>query len=242
MKVHTHNIISNQSGNALWFILLAVALFGILTATVSSNMSQVEQTGSKEQNRIKALALIRYAKEIEAGVQRMYLNGVSENDLDFVQMNATYNNPNCNSDECDVFAVSGGGVQLRAPEDILGNAASSTDWQLTDDNRVYRLGCDEHSFDCTELLLLIKHIPTAICLEVNSALGIENPSGDAPQMIGIQEGAGFTGAYNAANSYILGGPNVTQEAPQLSGKSTGCFYEYGGGQNQYFFYQVLTER
>ncbi|PCJ97844.1 MAG: hypothetical protein COA45_09150 [Zetaproteobacteria bacterium] len=232
--------LQNQSGNVLWFILLAVALLAFLTGIISRNTSSVEQTGNVEQARIKATAILRYAKSIETTVQNMLLNGISENDLDFVAISAAHDNTNCNSSDCEVFNVAGGGLAYRTPAELLSDTTHTDIWHISTENRVYQFGCEGTNNRCTELLLLAKNIPQSICLQINKILSITNTGGDAPQILDIQEGTAYTGTYSASiNTSSIGGTN---EAPEVQGKPAGCIHEFGSGQNIYHFYQILIPR
>ena len=236
-------MIRNDTGNALWFILIGVALLGFLTALMSRNSGSVDQAGDIEQARIKAAALLRFAKSVENTVQTMMMNGVSENDLDFVAIGAAHDNTNCTDSACEVFHVKGGGIKYRSPAAVLGDSNHTESWHVSTENRVYQFGCDTANNRCTELLLFAKDIPKAVCLQVNKIQNITNPSGDAPRQLEILEGAAYTGAYSTTiNAVSLGGTNATDEAPQVKGKSAGCVFEFGSGQNNYFFYQVLIAR
>ncbi len=233
----------NQSGNALWFILLAVALLGFLAGAVSRNSSSVNQSGNVEQARIKASALLRYSKSVETAVQQMMLDGVSENDLDFVAINASHDNTNCSDEKCEVFNVKGGGIQYQSVANILSDSTHSDIWHVSTENRVYQFGCDDNNNGCTELLLLAKNIPASVCLQINKIQGITNPSNDAPRQSEILEGSEFTGTYSATiNSVFIGGTNALNESPQVKDKSAGCVFEFGSSQNIYHFYQILIPR
>ena len=233
----------NQSGNALWFILLAVALLAFLTGVISRNSSSVDQAGSVERARIKASSILNYAKSVEATVQQMLLNGISENDLDFIEISDAHDNTNCTSTECEIFHVAGGGIAYRTPAELLSDNAHTDIWHVSTENRVYLSGCEDVNNRCTELLLMAKDIPRSICLQINKIQGITNTGGDAPQIQDIVEGTAFTGTYSTTiNALSIGGTNATNEAPEAQGKSAGCIYEFGSGQETYTFYQVLIPR
>ncbi|PCJ03242.1 MAG: hypothetical protein COB14_00480 [Alphaproteobacteria bacterium] len=233
----------NQSGNALWFILLAVALLAFLTGVISRNSSSVDQAGSVERARIKASSILNYAKSVEATVQQMLLSGVSENDLDFIEISAAHDNTNCTSTECEIFHVGGGGIAYRTPAALLSDNTHTDIWHVSTENRVYLSGCEDANNRCTELLLIATNIPQSICLQINKIQGITNTGGDAPQIQDILEGTAFTGTYSTTvNTISIGGVNATNEAPEAQGKAAGCVYEFGSGQNIYTFYQVLIPR
>lgn len=234
--------LDSQKGNALWFILLVVALLGILTAVVSRT-GNINQTGSVEQSRIRAASILRYAKSVENAVQKMVTDGISENDLDFVAISAPHNNPNCITNECEVFHTEGGGLEYRTAANILGDNNFTGNWQISGDNRLHQMGCDDNDAGCTELLLLLEGIPQMLCLQINAIQNITNPADDAPRQKELEVGTAFTGTFGGSiNSDFIGGTNATDEAPQVAGKSTGCVYKFGGGANKYYFYQVLIVR
>ncbi|MGH1404651.1 MAG: hypothetical protein ACRBDL_10455 [Alphaproteobacteria bacterium] len=234
---------NHENGNVLWIILLAVALLGLLTGIVSRNSSSVDQAGDVEKNRIKAAAMLRYAKSVEAAIQRMMLHGVSENDLDFLAFGPTYDNANCNKDDCDIFNMAGGGIEYKSPSDIVNISGYTSGWNVSTGNRVYQFGCDDADNSCTELLLLASNIPKSVCLQINRIQGITNPGDDAPQQTEIIEGTTYDGSYSTTvNSASIGGTNTTTESPQAAGKSAGCVFEFGGSQDKYHFYHVLIAR
>lgn len=229
----------------LWFILLAVALFGILAAVISRSNSSVDQTASIEQARLKASALLRFGKSVQQSVQQMILNqGVSENDLDFLKIDSNHDNVNCASDECDVFAQTGGGISYRTAAQVLGITTFTNNWHISTNNTVNQFGCDTTNNRCTELLLTLKNVPQSVCIEINKIQKITNPSEDAPQMNRIIEGDAFDGTFvtTGINSNQIGGSNATNEAPEVNGKSAACVYEFGGSPASYVYYQVLLER
>ncbi len=234
----------SQAGNAIWFILLAVALLGFLTALISRSGSNVNQTGDFERDRIKAAALLRYAQSVQNTVQTMMLNGVSENDLDFIAIDAaTYDNPNCTNTSCEVFHVEGGGIPHQSASDVLKLSSYSEDWRVVTGNRLYQFGCDDVTTSCTDLLLIAPDIPQDICIAINRIQDIENPSADAPRQLDFVDDTPYIGSYpNVGANALIGGTNATNEAPQVRGKTSGCVYVFGGGRDTYHFYQALIIR
>ena len=67
--------IQRQKGNALWFILIIVVLFGALSAALSRNTGKVNQAGDIEQARVRATAILRYTTSVETSVQKMMIEG-----------------------------------------------------------------------------------------------------------------------------------------------------------------------
>ncbi|MBI1300750.1 MAG: hypothetical protein GC137_03735 [Alphaproteobacteria bacterium] len=236
-------IFKDQSGNILIFILIAVALLGFLTSIVARNSGSSSQAGTVEQNRIKAAAILRFSQGVQSAVEQMRLRGISENDLDFIAIADSYDNPNCTIPECEVFSREGGGLTYETPAALLRDDDHTDTWHVSTANRVEAFGCDDNTVLCTEMLLLAKNIPQSVCLQINKIQGITNPSNDSPRMLDVTEGDEFDGTFSSTiNSNLIGGSDATNEAPQVAGKPAGCVYDFGGGQNQYYFYQVLIAR
>lgn len=232
----------NENGNVLWFILITVALLGFLTAFLSRGTSSTNQTGDIERARIKASALLQYTKSIETAVQNMALKGISESDLDFIEIDAAYDNPNCTTNECNIFHQDGGAVTYRSPSKILSNAGFTNNWVISTGNRVGGMGCDNNTDNCRDLLLLLSGIPQSICKQINNLSGITNPSGDPPQQQYIEEGDPFIGSFTGnTQNRLIGGTDTTNEAPQVSYKGTGCVTKFSGTPTNYL-YQVLIAR
>ncbi len=243
-RYHAHHLQAHpESGNVIWLILIAIALLGFLTAMITKSGSSVNQTGSFEQNRVKAAALIRYGKSVQNAVTQMILNGVSENDLDFDAINASYNNANCPDETCEVFNVAGGGIPYKSAATIINIPNYSRDWEVVIGNSLYGFGCDDNDISCTELLMLASEISKDMCLAINNILGIDNPNGDAPRQQDITQGTHYTGSFSTiATINVLGGTDATNESPQVFGKEAGCIYEFGSSQNKYHFFQLLVVR
>lgn len=234
---------SKQRGNVLFYILLAVFLIGGLTAMVSRSGSNSNQTGDFEKDRIKASGILRYAKSMEQAVQQLVTNGISENDLEFGAIDAGHDNTNCTTSDCDVFHMAGGGITHRPPAKALNMESYTEDWIVTAENRIYGFGCDDFSAGCTDIILVAPDIPKDICLAINTLQDITNPSGDAPQQKVFETDTKYIGTITAGDTdALIGGTNVTDQAPEVKGKSAACVYEFGGTGNTYYFYQVLLAR
>lgn len=233
---------NNEKGNALWFILIAVAMLGFLTAFLSRGTSSTNQTGDIENARIKASALLQYTKTVENAVQKMIINGASENDLDFVAISAAHDNPDCSQTHCEVFNIDGGGITYRSAAKIMGNTNFSNNWIVSTGNRIGGSGCDDATDSCRDLILLLSGVSDTICKQINSVAGVENPSSAPPQQQYVEEGTPFTGSYSVnANNRILGGSDASNESPQIAYKNAGCVTKFNGTPTNYIF-QVLIAR
>ena len=218
---------SAQRGNALWFILIGVALLGALTMILSRGGSSVDQSGDFEQRQVKVSQMLRYAKSLEAGIQQMRLRGVSENDVSFwhdSDGNGTedasddYFNANCTVTDCKLFDVGGGGLTYTPPPSGVSDAS---DWIFSGDNDIDTVGTTS-----PDLVMFLPQVKASVCAHINRVLSTSY--GGTESNVDFTE---FTGAYTA-----------TQAVNQAAGQEAGCVdYDPGSGVEPLFYY-VLIKR
>ena len=143
---HIRNI---QSGNALFLILIAVALFAALSYAVT-NSGRGGAGIDKEQAEIEAAQAIQYAAQIRSTIQRLQLiNGCSDTEISFETtawddtIEAEYVNPSTRED-CKVFSPDGGAAHW-----VDGVAYSGNDI-------ITGVGTDCSDSSCAELVSRIK--------------------------------------------------------------------------------------
>jgi hypothetical protein len=215
MKIH------KDSGNALWFILLAIALLAALTFAVTRSSDTSEQTNVTEHDTIAASEIMRTAKGIEEAVSRFRLNGMPENDISFYTSDAltAYYNPNCGTrPDCQVFGAGGGGISYQGPDSSLNDG---TPWIVTSDNDVAAVGTT-----APDLLLILPNVNPGVCIALNRAL--KTTEAAANDDIGFTP---YTGSFpDAAVATIAG-----------NGARAGCQNNTGGAYKE-FYYHVLIPR
>jgi hypothetical protein len=187
-------LFKSEKGNALIFILIAIALLGLLTVTLSRSGDSTNDSGDYEQNQIAASEILSYAKSIENAVQMLLARGCSENDISFENnVVAGYTNPNAPTDNsCHVFDVAGAGMTYQSTPIFTGA------YQITD------VGTTR-----AELLLLLEDQNSLICAQVIALSG--TPSIDENYNTPAQ----FVGIYDNTNA--IGDPGETE------GVEAGCF-------------------
>lgn len=242
-----------QNGNALWFILIAVGLLGLLTVTLTRSGSSTNETGSFEQNQIVASQILTYAKSIENAVQSLLARGCSENEISFENnIVAGYVNPNSPTDNsCHVFDAAGAGMTYEDPkEKWLDNAQSGINhyqtYLFSGTSCVLDVG--EEGINChtdasirEELILFLPYVTRSICISLNKSLNMPNPGGEPEQETGgawrpIITDAQFNGIYEDGNQISIPG-SVYQ------GQSSYCFEgDTLPAAGTYHFYHVLHAR
>ncbi len=116
---------TGQRGNAMVYVLIALALFGFLTATLSRSNNQAdEQDIDNEQAEFYALELMEYAASAQAVVDQMLFSGSEIDDLDFViPSDAAFNTP---PHHHKVYHPQGGGLSYKFefPEELQVTGSS----------------------------------------------------------------------------------------------------------------------
>lgn len=164
----------NECGNALWFILVAIGLLGLLTVMMSRSSSTSNETGDYEQNVIVANEILSYAKNLENGVQSLLARGCSENEISFENaVVAGYSNPNSPTDKsCHVFDVNGAGMTWdKLPENALdttlvGNPQYGDAFYFRS-GAVKGLGTDCVESRCNELIMTFPYLKENIAKAFN---------------------------------------------------------------------------
>lgn len=224
-------------GNALFLILIAVALFAALSYAVTQS-GRGGGSIDRENTTIAASNIINYANTVRAAVQRMQLiNGVA----DTAYRSAT----TCSASDCSgyIFFPAGGGVSYQAPSaDGLDSAYASEGfyggWALTS-NLVTGIGTDAAVDTSSDLLLMLPWIKKSLCVEINNKLGVTNVAGMPPT-----DSPGLN-LNNISGGYAT--TTINDVSGYLTGQSAGCFRATKVGATSYttdtfHFYMVLLPR
>lgn len=173
-----------QSGNVLFLILIAVALFAALSYAVTQTQRSGSNDASDETLRLDLATAEQLTQSYQVALQRMhYLNGIDPDEISFENQEwpswlnspTQAGNPNCTTEKCRLFSSEGGNVHYVDPIDGLGNRNY---WTFT---RAYLRGIGDE--DTADFIVAIE-TTTEKCIEINEIYGIENPSGAPPNLPG----------------------------------------------------------
>lgn len=218
-KTHRHS----ERGNALWFILIAVVLLGLLTSVLSRSGSNVEQTGSFETASIEASRVLKFVKGVEAAVNRMTLNGISENAISFardtnndgvIDTNDTDFNANCTETNCLVYDVEGGGISYQDPPNGIHDGS---DYIYVGALSITDLGEDNGDAFSSELLMMLENVSEDFCVAINRILDVDNSTtpGTPPNDTGTSAWSpNFEGTFEFDDE--IGGAD-------LNGRNAACY-------------------
>lgn len=223
------NKFHNESGNALWIILLAVALLAALTATISRSTDTAEQSGNFERFRIQASDIMRHASSVRESVNRLRMHGVGENQMSFDVSDlpaGLYTNANCGSSDCLIYGSAGGGVSYREPvADWLDSTHESDprygEWEFFGENDIAGVGSAS-----PDLIMALGYLKENLCGQINNMLDIGATPVDADGF----DVTNFQGTFQA-----------TGTIDNMNGAEAGCV-EDSTGDRGFMFYQVLVKR
>ncbi len=248
---------SYEQGNALFLILIAVALFAALSyAVTNSTRSGGGVSSLTETELIKTSVIAQRGAQIKTAIDRMkIIHGVQNWEICFDHANWGHNNYNyssCNNVETNIFNSEGGGVAFGTPDsDWLDTANSGRPrygQYVFQSRRVEGIGTDSGSGgSMNDLVMYLPHLKKDVCVKINEGLGITNPSGDPPTEPNETNPKYFQCTFGESGSHCYGSSIQTAidgTGDELVGKEAGCarFTNAFGGATSYTFYQVLVAR
>jgi len=159
---YQHNYIRvSERGNAMVYILVALALFGFLTVTLSRQNQQADsRTLNKENLNLYVNEIIEYTIAAGQTIDRMLITGSEVSDLDFTKPNeAGFDAP---PHIHKVFHPQGGGLNYQdKPTKPIQNTADSV-WDFNSNINVEWTPSTEN-----DVILTAYHINKSICERIN---------------------------------------------------------------------------
>lgn len=244
----------NQRGNVLFIVLIAIVLFGALSAMV---MRTENYQGSldNETVSIETYELLDYAVMIEQAVANLMLaHGCELTELSFDHPDRSnyntaghYLNPNSPSDKsCHIFDEAGGGVPYKEPSQI-STEAGTTEYGVTSTFSIQGLGQDSDDVgDSGVELVFITRVIESACNRINQEIGFTTGS---PPIV-TSAASLFSPVPDETQSFPMTGgsegmSSVFQvgdtDGPALAYQSTAC-YMHSSILPKHHFYHVLLAR
>lgn len=190
--------VKNNEGNALFLILIAVALFAALSYAITQS-GRGGGTISKEQSVISASQITQFPATVRTGVTRMIITGSQVDELDFDDAGTGAN---------AVFATDGGGVTYQDPPSNIGGA---TAWGFADVLATRNAGQGatkgwfisgigtDTAITGRDVFAWLNGLSLAICQQINKGLGLANttPLNEATTVVLTGDGSSSAAGNNA---------------------------------------------
>ncbi|MEM6811267.1 MAG: hypothetical protein AAF549_02250 [Pseudomonadota bacterium] len=225
---------NTESGNILFYILIAVVLLAALTYAVSNSTRTNTSTISIQQAKIAAQELTEYGQILTEAVSKLLLRKCRDDDISFEHpdLSDEYDNFGAPDDNrCHVFQTNGGNVNLLEiqPNWIDPDARNLPSYQVPLFSGSHCvIGSGEEECREPELTVLVGYLQKEVCSEINRLFN--NPDMIDPDGILLTEDMIFNGRYSLF-SEIDGDINI-------EGRLAGCVET----NDSYTFYQVLLPR
>jgi len=245
---------SNQSGNVLFLILIAVALFAALSYAVTQSTRSGGGSADRETSLLNSAALTQYPASLRTSLIRMILNGVAPLDLEFNRPDdfaaLTVNNGLRTQ---GVFHPEGGGaVYQNAPNEVL--AGGTGEYFYNAEFFIPQIGVDT-AVTGNDIIAFLPGISAAVCESINERIGIVTDDcvlqagTTVPTLLTASSTADeIDTVYMDESAYptafptpiALQGNDSGGTCNAFSGQPTGCFFE--ASNTRYVFYSTLLER
>ena len=227
---------NQESGNVLFLILIAVALFAALSYAVTSSTRSQGDSG-KEGTLITSAAITQYPSSVIIDLRRMIFSGVS---ADEVRFNKPADFDKLDSPELGVFHPSGGSATyVPAAADAMQNDKAG-EWTFNAEMEVPDISTtNEGSNDIIAYLVGIKK---SVCSKINLEYGL---GATVPVLNGDRSSLYTKNMVDdGVNDYVMPTgdvPDIDDGSGAFNGQPFGCF-QNGGGDPTYVYYHVVVER
>lgn len=246
MKPLSINQSGNQSGAALFIILIAVALFAALGYAISQS-SRGSGSIDKEKLTLEAASIIQYAAQLEQATLRLRLvNRCSEAQLNLGNSVVSgYDNPSAPTDKtCNLFSPEGGNLVWKNPTTTQLDTSNAGRpgygvMFFSSQTGLVNVGISDGSINSVDLTMLIPYISTPLCEEINLRLrGVRSiPAGGMAYDDGSH---GFCKMVSLGVSWC-GGVYSGTGSGTISGAMTGCVSTtLPAPTHNYFFHALLA--
>lgn len=240
---------TRQSGNVLFLILIAVALFSALSYVIIQSGRSGGASVSKDKSRLIASEIFNYVTAVQTGLVRLQTNGCKENQISFDNpansaaaatygwTTSGYANANAPADHsCDIFHPNGGGVAYKTVPDGWQNSPSGDlqRFYYSAGDILENVGTTCNVRSCAELNINLWGLTRELCEAINESLGYSALNASLPSA--EMWGCPFVGSYDCSGTGDL---NETFADPALKGKTMVCYNDINYGPT---FNAVLQAR
>jgi len=242
--MHTNN---SEKGNALFLILIAVALFAALSYAVTQS-GRSSGSIDRETAMIAASQITQYPATLDTSITRMIITGTTAGEVHFGHTTSHSDAADTLTDEGNVFNVDGGAATRSAPPSGIGNAEG--DWpvqgtlskgtwgfkDVTDSVNgyyIYDVGSND-AVTGREAVAYLHQIAIGVCEQINKGLNLAYdpiPFQDSAVDYTVGQGVGDAGpASDGGSSNTFGA---------MKGEPFGCIRN---GDIDYDYYHALIEQ
>lgn len=223
-----------ESGNAIFYILIAISLLAALSYAISRGNRASIATLTQDRSQLLASQIIEYGDVLSKAVSQMRLRGTTIDALSFAHsdLDSAYGTYGDDPDN-EVFNSNGGAVNYKP---LLPDTTANPDWIFTAENPVQDIGLTCAGSSCSELLAVATGINGQVCTQINELLDVNNVSENPPADDTVLTNNFFAGSFSY-NGETIGDGDGSVGGDNMSGQTAACILDDTTGEN--IFYQVL---
>lgn len=225
-----------RSGNVLFLILLAVALFAALSYAVTQSSRSGGNDISREQAELFASRFLQYGAAVKLAFDRARIDGsIKDWQWDFSSSHThSSSNSACTESKCALFDPAGGG----APIDAGTSDYIDTDLPLAHPNWFfYSIRAHGHGSELPDLVMVLRGVENETCLAINRLQSIPN-NGALAFLDGDHAWGEYSGnlsAFPVPNNGV--GDGIGDEAAAFVGQQAFCAHAF---DSNYGYYVLLA--
>jgi hypothetical protein len=242
----TTKIKASESGNVLFLILIAVALFAALSYVVTQSTRSGGGSTEREQNLLSSASMTQYPTALRTALVRMILGGAAVEDIAF---NEPGNFGTVSTNNLVFHPQGGGAVYQEAPANLMATNDAGA-WLYSASFDVPGIGIDGAGGN--DVIAFLPEISAGICRQANEELGLDIAACTAGALVsGVPDTGIALSAITATSAqmdddYTFPTTNQTDIVSTTTGCTTvfdrqasGCF---ATSDDKFVFYSVLLER
>ena len=242
LNMKTQSLNKQESGNVLFLILIAVALFAALSYAVTQSSRGGGSDATSETAAVNSASLTQYPTGIRTALLRMSVAGVGIADTEF---NAPADFANCSAPagasanaRC-VFHPNGGGASSQQSPGSAMAAATAGTWYFNSNQAITEVGTT-----AADYVAWLPGITQGLCTELNkryTITGIPTLAATAGS-INQTRGGGTGYVDTAANTTgdVAAVAQATAWPGALDGHPFGCFQDTTA--TQFVYYHTVSEQ
>lgn len=226
-----------ERGNALFIILIAVALFAALSYAVSQFQRGGGTDASRETTMVNASQIIQYPVSLKSSIMRMMvINHIDSDQLlfdapPFLGLNTAFLQGHGVFYPNNTSGGGGGAVYAKAIAGVMVSGVLG-EWVFNGENQIKNIGTSSGTTTTSnaDIIAFLPGVTLATCQAIHQKLGI---SMSIPSVTGID----YTSNMISANPTIRATGGIIT-ASILDGQPLGCFENSGA----YIYYHAIIER
>ncbi len=167
--------LSNNSGNVLFIILIAVALFGALGYAISSSMRGNGSGVSDEKDKLDAAQIVQECAELRNTTMRFMFTGIADSSITVNTGSGATTSP-CRTGSTCLFSKTGGQAIIPIPPQVKGSSNAKFNLAPTQTVYYYYNISDAAyltGYMSNKSLVIFEAFPLSksLCEQINRALG-----------------------------------------------------------------------